>query len=76
MNVNGKAYKVYPDLRSLIFNIKAYDNKEELVQLNEMNTTMAICRQVVLTEFMDDFLNQLKKEQGNDLTQAQVEKCL
>jgi len=47
-----------------------------MTQMNERNTTMAICRQVVLTEFMDDFLTEIKKQAGAELNPEEVKQCL
>ena len=71
MNVNGFAYRVYPDLRSLIFNKKDSIHKKDLTDLNEQNTTMSTCRQVVLTEFFDKYIDQLGNEKS--LTKAEAE---
>lgn len=66
MRINSKTYDVYPDFQSLI-NKRAVSNPAEVDELTQHNTTVAICRQVVLTEFYDIFVNNLKqKATGKD----------
>ena len=59
--VNGKAYDVYPDLRSVIWSDDHFKNKAELAQFAQSNTTLAISKEVVLNEFFDQFVTIAKQ---------------
>lgn len=61
MQVNSQTFNVYPDLRSVLSRCKTtVQNKDELHQFNEKNTSLQIGCQTVLTEFYDHFVTAAK----------------
>ena len=79
MRVNQKTFNVYPDLRSLIYKPTSFTSRQGFEKLRNIDTTVAIGRQIVLAEFYEEFYNALKKEAGSangKLTKTQLDKEL
>ena len=60
MTVEGKEYRVYPNIRNIILLQQKFKNPQNLYDFNEANTTMTVTRQIVTTEFLDKVCQSVK----------------
>ena len=78
MKVNNKTYNVYPDLRSMVYRPWQFTQRKGFEKLANIDTTLAIGRQVVLAEYYEDLFKALKTEAGGEngnLTKKQVDRA-